>query len=256
MQLAELQKNLVDTITGKQTSQNIPQRAGIELYRSLILSEYTDLLETVFPAARILLGERWDDICLSFVRDLPGSTYNFNRSAGDFSRFVAARNESIWIVELCDYEYLLQSVRDFDAKFAVLGDSDDEFLRAIKRLPLVNPTAVGRSYTTDAPALLADALQKNHLEEGSYRRCLNLVVFRDVTGCRCLELSPQSWTFFSELNSGLSFSDCIQRVSEKLHQPVKSLAPFAIAEIQRYFREGLLVNSIEECWKEDWKNGV
>lgn len=252
MQLAELQKNLVDAITGKlQPSRDLPQSAGIELYRSLILSEYTDLLETVFPAARILLGERWDNICLSFVRELPGSTYNFNKSAGDFSKFVAARQESNTIVELCDYEYLLQSVRDCDAKFSVLSNSEDEFLRAVKRLPLVNPTAVGRLYTTDTPALLKALLQSDYQEHRSYSRNLSLVVFRNLEGCCCLELSPPSWTFFSELNSGRSFSKCIKRVSEKLHHPVESLAPFAIKEIQRYFHEGLLVDSIEECWKED-----
>jgi len=247
MQLAEVQTAIVDFLTGKsdQPPDSVSQM-GLDLYRSLLLSEYQSLLESIYPGTQSALKQRWDEICQSFVRELPNTDFNMNRSARGFSRFLEQFCHPTWIVELSEYEYLLHSVGEKDVSFVPLGlgeRGDELFLEVLGERPCLNPTLVAVHYQNDIPAILTSSLNDDEIELASNEKRTKLVIFRDSRGVRSLELNDVSWQLLATLQTADSFRDVISKVALKFDQPAEIAAIPVIKELRRYFAEELLVRS-------------
>ena len=249
MQLADVQTSIVDFLTGKkeQPPDSVSQK-GLELYKSLVFSEYQSLLESIYPGTQSALAQRWDEICLDFVRELPNTDFDMNRSAKGFSRFLEHFCHPTWIIELSEYEYLLHSVAERDVSFIplALGERGDElFLEVLGERPCVNPTLEAVDYQNDTPALLSSALNDDEIELGSNEKRTRLAIFRDNRGVRSLELNDVSWQLLATLQTAESFRAVISNVALKFDQPVEFAAIPVLKELRRYFAEELLVRSIQ-----------
>ncbi|PZM77469.1 MAG: hypothetical protein DKT66_24585 [Candidatus Melainabacteria bacterium] len=249
MQLADIQTSIVDFLTGKseQPPDSVSQK-GLDLYRSLVFSEYQSLLEAIYPGTQSALAQRWDDTCQGFVRELPNTDFNVNRSARGFSRFLEQRCHPTWIIELSEYEYLLHSVGEEDVSFVSLAldeRGDEVFLEVLSERPCLNPTLSAVNYHNDIPAILTAALNDEEIDLLLNERRTRLVIFRDSQGVRTLELNDVSWQLLSTLQNTDSFIDVISRVAATFDQSVEIAAIPVIKEFRRYFAEELLVRSIQ-----------
>lgn len=248
MQLADVQTSIVDFLTGKseQPPDSVSQR-GLDLYRSLVLSEYQSLLESIYPGTQYVIAQRWDETCQHFVRELPNTDFNMNRSARGFSRFLEHVCHPTWVIELSEYEYLLHSVAERDVSFTslALGERGDElFLEVLGERPCLNPTLSAVVYQNDIPAILTLALNEDDVQLALNGKKTRLVIFRDSQGVRTLELNDVSWQLLSTVQTADSFKDVISNVALKFDQPVEIAAIPVIKELRRYFAEELLVRSI------------
>lgn len=240
MSLATLQEKIVDYITGNDvTVSNVLDAAGLNLYRSLVSFEYQDLLDTIYPASRIALNNDWESICTEFIRVLPQTNYNFNRSAEGFSALLKIHKQPDWVVMLADYEYLCVSVCDDYVESNHKGSNEVDFAAMLSRAPNFNSSICFREYNYDVLAIHADLLCGKTPDIATKE--IKMLFFSDGQQCRCLELNQESWLLLLALSTGQSFRDCLASAAKQMGKTLEAIAPAALLEIRHYFEEGILI---------------
>ncbi len=110
--LAAPSRALLDEIE----SDGIPARRRINVYRNHFRVSLKDGLARVFPATRILLGERYfDNMAGVYVAARPPRDPRLSRYGYDFPRFLSGREElepSLFATEVARLEWTLAEIRD------------------------------------------------------------------------------------------------------------------------------------------------
>ncbi len=105
-------RTLLDAIV----SDRIPARARLKVYRNHYRVSLKEGLARVFPAARVLLGERYfDAMAALFIAGAPPRDPRIALHGGDFPRFLASRDELEdlpFVVEVARLEWLLAAIAD------------------------------------------------------------------------------------------------------------------------------------------------
>ena len=151
---------------------------GVKLYSSLINLGRLDLMASIYPLCKKVLGKHFSTLVHDYYEAMPPDHFNLNQSARKFSPFLESYAEPHlrrhpFLAELADYEWIELAILEADVlvdlssevgKQSVLQSNSCEELDLkafAASVPRLNPTVITRSYKYPISEIA------NLLEEGA-----------------------------------------------------------------------------------------
>ncbi len=103
--LAKIQLEIKNYWQGKEPKLSKQAINELSIYKSLVISSIGDLLESVYPLSKQVIGSDWDNIVIQYLETYPSSSPVFNRAAEHFPKFLRANKHPDWLCELAQYEW-------------------------------------------------------------------------------------------------------------------------------------------------------
>lgn len=223
-----------------------PQKAehdarGLKLYASLIEMGRMDLMSSIYPCIKQLLGKKFRDLVLAYYETMPPTHYNLNQSAKDFARYIADHEEKLierhpFIVELAEFEWVelevmeLRTNKELRAAEQNNGGSDsaEDFAGASPRLAEVTYL---RAYKYPVMSISRALLDSEKLPRRVKKEATWMAIYRDMEthNCRFYELSEISFELLRAIqnNKGITYGDLIrQAVSLSKNNPEDTVNDF------------------------------
>lgn len=134
-------------------------REGIKLYGGLLNFGHHDVMDSVYPFCRRLLGKKWEQVVDDYLLKFPPDHYNFNRLCSRFPEYCTTYGGDLlsrapYLPELADYEWIELEKMELDVEIPAAAQIDlsNQALLATHG-PVVNPTLTVRKYSYDIPAI-------------------------------------------------------------------------------------------------------
>ncbi len=141
---------------------------GVKLYASLIEHGRLDLMASIYPHCKKILGKHFTSTVHDYMETMPPEHFNLNQAARKFAQFLAVhestqalRQKHAFLAELADYEWIelevmesnvevhapavqenLQTKADSEAKL----EQDLDLHAFATSVPQLNPTLIARAY--------------------------------------------------------------------------------------------------------------
>ena len=180
---------------------------GVKLYASLIEFGRLDLMASIYPLSKKVLGKHFDSLVHEYMETMPPDHFNLNQSARRFAEFLANHAEAHlkrhpFLAELADYEWIELAVIEADVlvdqtdassgQSILESESSEELdLKAFAAsVPRLNATVLTRSYKypiSEIAALLegGEKLPRRQKAQASW-----LLAYRGVDhSCHYLDVS-------------------------------------------------------------------
>ncbi len=136
---------------------------GVKLYASLIDLGRLDLMSSIYPLCKKVLGKHFSALVHEYMETMPPDHFNLNQAARKFPQFLANHAEAHlkrhpFLAELADYEWIELAVMEADVlldlssavcdQSVLQSNSSEELdLKAFAAsVPRLNPTVVLRAY--------------------------------------------------------------------------------------------------------------
>lgn len=203
---------------------------GLKLYASLIEMGRMDLMSSVYPCIKQLLGKKFRDLVLAYYETLPPQHYNLNQSAKNFALYIAEYEQKLvekypFIVELAEFEWVELEVMELvSSKKPGAGntgknkqpqgesESAEEFAGMIPRLADVTYL---RSYKYPVMTLSKALLDGEKLPRRVKKEATWMAIYRDMEShdCRFYELSEIGYALLSAVqnNNGITYGELIRQ---------------------------------------------
>lgn len=128
---------------------------GIELYAELLDFGHHDVMDSIYPFCRQLLGKQWPAVVDDYLRHFQPDHYNFNRLCNRLSAYFTTYGGKLvtkyaFLPELADYEWLELEKMEEDVLVERQTHSplaDPGQIAALT--PVLNPTVTIRDYAFD-----------------------------------------------------------------------------------------------------------
>ncbi|CAN5364816.1 hypothetical protein BH11CYA1_BH11CYA1_19080 [soil metagenome] len=135
---------------------------GVKLYASLIDLGRLDLMASIYPLCKKVLGKHFNTLVHEYMETMPPDHFNLNQSARKFSQFLATHAEAHlkrhpFLAELADYEWIELAVIEADVVVDSTEVNDQSILQSesseeldlkafAASVPRLNGTVVTRCY--------------------------------------------------------------------------------------------------------------
>lgn len=185
---------------------------GVRLYSSLMEIGRQDLMSSIYPYTKLLVGKAFSEMVNDYFEKMPPQHYNLNQSARrfpDYIRDYAGKQMKRYpfLSELAEYEWLELAVMEDDAQISVsLGEEDPvDPLKFAAAVPILNPTLVTRAYKYP----IADIIEKIESGEKLPRRQRALaswtLFFRcpEEEHCRYLHVGEMTYELVLKMSKNL-----------------------------------------------------
>lgn len=218
---------------------------GLKLYASLIEMGRMDLMSSIYPCIKQLLGKKFRDLVLAYYETMPPRHYNLNQSAKDFARYIAEHEEKLierypFIVELAEFEWVelevmelrtnteLRTNKELKTNKDLRADSAEDFATASPKLAEVTYL---RAYKYPVMSISRALLDGEKLPRRVKKEATWMAIYRDMEthNCRFYELSEISFELLRAVqnNKGITYGDLIrQAVSLSKNNPEDTVNDF------------------------------
>lgn len=223
-------------------SQNLPiNRSGVNLYASLIEIGRLDLMASVYPCIKALLGKKFRDLVLAYYETLPPDHYNLNRSANRFAGYLEQYESTLvsrhpFIVELAHFEWIELEVMEAEsANLIALGSAHaSKRGRGVKSNAETNLESEAQDFVSTSPRL-ADVvvlhkyqypvmtisktlLDGEKLPRRVKKETTNMAIYRDNKShqCRFLELGAMAFEALHMVQAqpGITYGELLKSVCQ------------------------------------------
>ncbi len=135
---------------------------GVKLYASLIEHGRLDLMASIYPHCKKILGKHFTSTVHDYMETMPPEHFNLNQAARKFAQFLgehesaqALRQKHAFLAELADYEWIELEVMESNVEVdvaVVQKNLETETVRELDlhafaaSVPQLNPTLIARAY--------------------------------------------------------------------------------------------------------------
>ncbi|MBS1993921.1 MAG: putative DNA-binding domain-containing protein [Cyanobacteria bacterium SZAS LIN-3] len=232
---------------------------GVKLYSSLIEIGRMDLMSSIYPVLKKLVGKQFKPLVLDYYEQLPPNHYNLNQAASRFSSYLLSVEKLLarypFISELADYEWIELAVLEHtgasacDVGLAEGADADPERFAALA--PVLNQAFICRRYKYAIPQLVQQINDDEKLPRRFKQVPTYVVVYRDpeTLDARFLEVGEISLALLEKLqeNPGMTYGALIQTIcaehggTGKKAASVQSLLTGCLEAIEQFKNLGLII---------------
>lgn len=213
---------------------------GVKIYANLIDLNRLDLMASIYPHCKKLLGKNFRAIVLDYMETMPPDHFNFNQAARKFPQFMAEHAEvelrkKPFLAELADYEWIELAVLENDAEIeftAVKNPASATVIDPVQfaqTVPRLNPTVVLRAYRYPISKIV-DALEEDvKLPRRQKLEASYVLAFRNPEHlCEYLEISELTYILLSALekNNKLTYGEMIAMACEGASDPEATVTDF------------------------------
>lgn len=202
-------------------------QGGIELYGQLISIGRRELLASIYPYIKLLLGKKFDVLVQDFLLGQKVSHYNFNQAAQGLSQFLEEHRELYckrfpFLAELALYEWLELEVLEsdhyhhhhsspiFPVNFSQALSAQDFSLMS----PVLNPNLHLCAFEYPISEIVAGLERQEKLPRRFKKQASYLAIYRDIEelNARYLDLSAHTYKLLEKLkeNPQTTFGELIQ----------------------------------------------
>lgn len=230
---------------------------GVELYGRMMSFGHQDVMASVFPFCRLVLGKQWEDLLDDYMLHCPPDHYNFNRLCSRFSQYLTiyggtACRKYPFLSELADFEWQELEKLEMDVSITPVRHIPLTSPELVARLsPVVNPSVTVTCYLHNIPALARHLETKGKLPRKIQSAKTWVVTYREpeshsyrflVAGekaARLIAAASQGPISYQELLAGAL--DLTGRLN-----PIDSVTEF-LDIIERLQESRVFVGSIDKC---------
>jgi len=229
---------------------------GVKLYSSLIELGRVDLMSSIFPVLKELVGKPFKSLVLDYFEQLPPNHYNLNQSASRFADYLLTVDKLVarypFISELADYEWIELAVLEDDsqnlercsAHSMLESVSDPERFAALK--PVLNCAFIARRYKYAIPRLMQQIKDEEKMPRRFKPEPTCVVVYRDpdTLDARFLEVGEVSLLLLETLKTkpGTTYGELITAaVTNQDENSVQSLLSGCLEAIEQFKSLGIIV---------------
>lgn len=223
-------------------SQNLPiNRSGVNLYASLIEIGRLDLMASVYPCIKALLGKKFRDLVLAYYETLPPDHYNLNRSANRFAGYLEQYESTLvsrhpFIVELAHFEWIELEVMEAEsANLIALGSAhaskrgrgvkpnaetnlESEAQDFVSTSPRLADVVVLHKYQYPVMTISKTLLDGEKLPRRVKKETTNMAIYRDNKShqCRFLELGAMAFEALHMVQAqpGITYGELLKSVCQ------------------------------------------
>jgi len=223
-------------------SQNLPiNRSGVNLYASLIEIGRLDLMASVYPCIKALLGKKFRDLVLAYYETLPPDHYNLNRSANRFAGYLEQYESTLvsrhpFIVELAHFEWIELEVMEAEsANLIALGSAhaskrgrggkpanetnvEAEAQDFVSTSPRLADVVVLHKYQYPVMTISKTLLDGEKLPRRVKKETTNMAIYRDNKShqCRFLELGAMAFEALQMVQAqpGITYGELLKSVCQ------------------------------------------
>jgi hypothetical protein len=180
---------------------------GVKLYASLIDLGRLDLMSSIYPHCKKILGKHFSTLVQEYMETMPPDHFNLNQSARKFSEFLANYAEPHlkrhpFLAELADYEWIELAVleadvlvdlsAEVDGQSVLQCESSEELdLKAFAAsVPRLNGTVLTRAYKYPISEIVTLLEQGEKLPRRQKAKASYVLAYRDADhSCHYLDVS-------------------------------------------------------------------
>ncbi len=226
---------------------------GVKMYASLIDAGRLDLMGSIFPTFKSLLGKKFNDLVFSYYECMPPDNYNLNQSARRFADYLSTYEPKLlerhpFICELADYEWIelevLEALDDETKDAFKPAENISDALAFAGLRPVLTDVYRLRCYKYPVPDISRTLLDGKKLPRRVKISPTYTVVYRDKTdfSCRFLEVEELAMLILEQMhtNPDNTYGDLIKyAVSVSQAGPQETVDAFL--ELMESFKESALI---------------
>lgn len=196
---------------------------GVRLYGSLLNFGHHDVMESIYPYCKQLIGDQWEETVDDYLKEFPPNHHNFNRLCARFPQYFqdSARGRKYaqkmpFIQELAHYEWIELEKMEEDVQIQVFDhdalSSPDQFA---KLAPVVNPSLTVKRYQYPIPEIVEILEAGGKLARKVGREETIVAIYRHPHShaCRFVELGEASAAVLEKASqSTVSYQELIPLV--------------------------------------------
>jgi hypothetical protein len=229
---------------------------GVKIYANLIDLNRLDLMASIYPHCKKLLGKNFRTIVFDYMETMPPDHFNFNQAARKFSQYLTEHGEAElkkrpFLAELADYEWIELAVIENDVDVDYSRTNTREALAATvidpvqfaQTVPRLNPTTVLRAYRYPI-ATIVDALENDiKLPRRQKLEASWSLAFRNSDHlCEYLEISEMTYILLNALaqNPALTYGEMIAMACAESNNAEETVTDF-LAVIEQLSEEKVFI---------------
>ena len=225
---------------------------GVKLYSSLIEIGRMDLMSSIYPVIKELLGKKFKGLVQDYFECMPPEHYNLNQSAKRFPQYLLGLPKLMgrypFLAELADYEWIELAVledvaRDLRPSKEAGKDHEPEQFAAL--IPVLNSVFVCRSYRFAIPGLVEAITKADKLPRRFKQDPTCVVVYRDPDNlnARFLEIGEAAFGLLQmmEQNPNYSYGDLLKEACARDPQNVQTILAGCLEDIEEFKQLKLIV---------------
>lgn len=198
-------------------------RRGVKLYANLIEIGRLDLMGSIYPTFKALLGKKFKDLVHSYYECMPPDNYNLNQSARRFAEYLGQYEPALvarhpFICELADYEWIeLEVLEALDltekTSLEAAPEAGDAVSFAALR-PVLTDVYRLRRYKYPVPQIARLLLDGAKLPRRVKAEATYSVIYRDKDdfSCRFLEVEELAMAIIEKMHGHpeMNYGDLIK----------------------------------------------
>lgn len=198
-------------------------KRGVRLYANLIEIGRLDLMGSIYPTFKALLGKKFKDLVHSYYECMPPDNYNLNQSARRFAQYLAQYEPALvarhpFICELADYEWIelevLEACDQAEITPAQAAQEPGDALTFAALRPVLTDVYRLRRYKYPVPQISRLLLDGQKLPRRVKAEATYTVIYRDKEdfSCRFLEVEELAMAIIEQIHDhpDMNYGDLIK----------------------------------------------
>ena len=198
-------------------------RRGVKLYANLIEIGRLDLMGSIYPTFKALLGKKFKDLVHSYYECMPPDNYNLNQSARRFAQYLAQYEPALvarhpFICELADYEWIelevLEALDEAQKTASQAAQEPGDALAFAALRPVLTDVYRLRRYKYPVPQISRQLLDGQKLPRRVKADATYSVIYRDKEdfSCRFLEVEELAMSIIEQMHDhpDMNYGDLIK----------------------------------------------
>lgn len=196
---------------------------GVRLYANLIEIGRLDLMTSIYPTFKALLGKKFKDLVHSYYECMPPDNYNLNQSAKKFAVYLRDYEPKLlerhpFICELADYEWIelevLEALDNPDKSRVKAAQEAGDAVSFAALRPVLTEVYRLRRYKYPVPEIARILLSGQKLPRRVKAEPTYSVIYRDKDdfSCRFLEVEELAMAIIEKMHEHpeMNYGDLIK----------------------------------------------
>jgi len=226
---------------------------AVKIYSSLIEIGRFDLMSSIYPITKELLGKQFRSLVCDYFETIPSDHFNLNQSARQFSQYLSTCQKLIsrypFLSELADYEWIeLAVLEDSAADVPVQQNLDSDAIDPASfaaTVPIIVGALALRRYAYNIPALIESIEEGSKIARSLKKQSAYVIVYRDPVSleARFLEVGEVALTLLEtiKLEPDTTYGDLLKQACGRDPANASSLLAGCLEAIEQFKKLKLIV---------------
>lgn len=230
---------------------------GVRLYANMMEIGRLDLMASIYPICRELLGKSFNTLVTDYFEVMPAEHFNLNQSARRFSEYLQTAEKQIkrypFLGELAEYEWLELAVMEDEAeiddskplKFAEQTDIDPVRLAAFK--VKLNPTLVARTFKYPIADIIELVEAGSKMPRRQKAETSRTLFFRcpQEEHCRFLQVGELTYELVAKMAAEASLGELLTYACSRSGGDANETVSEVLALIEELQEKGLILSLVD-----------